>query len=145
MIALHHMMAKTNALLLKCRQGSWGELCMYTNELRCRMLSWWLPSLLDIDPSRIKTGRKEEGDQQPQQQQQNSMAHYPGVAPGKFKVFFLEMFSQATEPPLELHLNYIRIHIIFSPLLDEYKSQNGNGNYSQLFFFFSGSFFGSCM
>ena len=109
MIALHHMMAKTNVLLLKCRQGSWGELCMYTNELCCRMLSWWLPSLLDIDPSGVKTGRKEEGDQQQQQQQHGTL---PWHRTRKFKVFS-EMFSQATEPPVEANLNYISIHIIF--------------------------------
>lgn len=40
MIVLYHMMAKTDVLLLNCRQESWGELCMYTNELCCCMLSW---------------------------------------------------------------------------------------------------------
>lgn len=54
-----HMVAQTNALPLKCRQQSWCELCMCTNELCCRMLLWWLPSLLGIDPGRVKTGRKE--------------------------------------------------------------------------------------
>lgn len=83
MIALYHMVAKTNVLPLKCRQQSWCELCMYTNELCCRMLSRWLPSLLDIDPSRVKTGRKEEGDQQ----QQNSMALHPGITPGRSRSF----------------------------------------------------------
>lgn len=59
MIKLFHMVAQTNVLLLKCRQRSWCELCMYTNELCCCMLLWWLPSLLGIDPSGVKTGRKE--------------------------------------------------------------------------------------
>lgn len=85
MMALYHTVAKTNVLPLKCRQQSWCELCMYTNELCCRMLSWWLPSLLGIDPSRVKTGRKEEGDQQ--QQQQNSVAFYPGITPGSSRSF----------------------------------------------------------
>lgn len=85
MMALYHTVAKTNVLLLKCRQQSWCELCMYTNELCCRMLSWWLPSLLGIDPSRVKAGRKEEGDQQ--QQQQNSVAFYPGITSGSSRSF----------------------------------------------------------
>lgn len=76
MIKLFHMVAQTNVLPLKCRQQSWCELCMCANELCCRMLLWWLPSLLGIDPSRVKTGRKEKGDQQ---QQQNSVALYRGI------------------------------------------------------------------
>lgn len=83
MIALYHMMAKTDVLLLKCRQESWGELCMYTNELCCCMLSWWLPSLLDIDPSRVK---KREG-KRTTKQQQKSMAHYLGITPGSSRSF----------------------------------------------------------
>lgn len=71
--ALYHIVAKTNVLLLKSRQESWCDLCMYTNELCWRMLSRWLPSFLDIDPSRVKTGRKQEANKQ--QQQQSCMAH----------------------------------------------------------------------
>lgn len=44
------------------------------------------------------------------------------------------MFSQASEPPVDLNLNYISILLyIFLCVLDECKSQHGNGNYSQLF------------
>lgn len=127
MMALYHMVAKTNVLPLKCRQQSWCELCMYTNELCCRMLSWWLPSLLGIDPSGVKTGRKEEGDQR--QQQQNSVAFYPGITPGSSRSFqrcSLKLWS------LLWTLIWITSTYYFF-LLDECKSLHGNGNYSQLF------------
>lgn len=101
MIKLLHLVAQTNVLPLKCRQQSWCEPRMYTNELCCRMLLWWLPSLLGIDPSRVKTGRKETGNQQ--QQRGVLLWHHT-----KFKVF-LGMFSQTTETPGDRNLNYINI------------------------------------
>lgn len=106
MIKLFHMVAQTNVLLLKCRQRSWCELCMYTNELCCCMLLWWLPSLLGIDPSGVKTGRKKgrkEGEGRPA-----AATEQRGTPPSlhtKFKVFSV-MFL---ENPMDLNLNYINV------------------------------------
>lgn len=125
MVALYHTVAQTNVLPLKCRQQPWCELCMYTNELCCRMLSWWLPSLLGIDPSRVKTGRKEVRDRQ---QKHSFQASHRDV-----QCLFTEVLSNyraSCGPSFELHQH---ICFLFFFPLDECKSQHGNGNYSQLF------------
>lgn len=50
-----HMVTQTNVPPLQCRQQPRCELCMYTNELCCCMLLWWLASPSGIDPGRVKT------------------------------------------------------------------------------------------
>lgn len=137
MLALYHIVAQTNVLPLKCRQQSWCELCMYTNELYCRMLSWWLPSLLGIDPSRVKTGRKTGG------RRPATTAIYPGITPGSsrsFHKYSLKLWS----PPWSF-IWITSTYLLFFPLLlasDECKSQHGNGIIHS--WFCSGSF-GSCL
>lgn len=101
MIKLFHMVAQTNVLLLKCRQRSWCELCMYTNELCCCMLLWWLPSLLGIDPSGVKTGRKE--GRRRATSSSNRTAWHSTVASHQVQGLFRHVLGKPYGPEFELH------------------------------------------
>lgn len=101
MIKLFHTVAQTNVLLLKCRQRSWCELCMYTNELCCCMLLWWLPSLLGIDPSGVKTGRKE--GRRRATSSSNRTAWHSTVASHQVQGLFRHVLGKPYGPEFELH------------------------------------------
>lgn len=108
MIKLFRMVAQTNVLLLKCRQRSWCELCMYTNELCCCMLLWWLPSLLGIDPSGVKTGRKE--GRRRATSSSNRTAWHSTVASHQVQGLFRHVLGKPYGPEFELHQ---RVFLVF--------------------------------